>query len=95
MNLEPPFCPSSLSCFVKMHSSSACWSETKSVLLKSGVLAEVCYLCLRSVVRFLHSYHPGQSGCEEFAALLPRYPFQIQPGVAAVTPLVALKDCNQ
>lgn len=27
--------------------------------------------------------------------LLPTYPFQIQSGVAAVTPLVALKDCNQ
>lgn len=29
-----------------------------------------------------------------FAVLLPRNPFQIQSGVTAVAPLVALKDCN-
>ncbi len=44
---------------------------------------------------FLHLYHPWHCGCKEIVALLPRYPFQIQSGVAAVTLLVALKDCNQ
>lgn len=72
-------------------------------LLSSSVLQSewIFYPKLQSVSRGLFSepevcsYHPGQSGCEEFAAPLPRYPFQIQSGVAAVTHLVALKDCNQ
>lgn len=66
-------------------SALQCYSQSEYFILSRGLFSEpeVC------------SYHPGQSGCEEFAAPLPRYPFQIQSGVAAVTHLVALKDCNQ
>lgn len=70
-------------------------SESQRFILNSGILVEVSSLCPGSAVSFLHLCHPGQSGYSEVAALLPRYPFQIQSGVAAVTPLVAVKDCNQ
>jgi len=59
------------------------------------ILAEAFCLCLRSVVSVLHSHHPGQSDSAAVAASLLRYPFQMQSGVTAVTPLVTPKDCNQ
>lgn len=83
-----------------------CISLLFSMDAKSLSVTEIFYFEFRDISRSLFSVPEVCCECFAFistwpeqlwgvAALLPRYPFQIQSGVAALTPPVALKDCNQ